>query len=1456
MNQFTGQVTVANCATPGSGSCIDYEQQQSYRLTFQAQDSQRPNFRITVPLTIDVIDVNDNTPEFYGFTGNGRYVGFILEGRRNPDPAIQVQARDADGNANIQFRIVAGNIQGLWRIDANGFISATEAVDFSKTPNGQGFYLLTIEASDGQFTKTAEVRITVVDTNDHGPVFNPTYYEQPVSERTVPGTVVETVTATDGDSAETGNGRIVYSIQSGADRKFVIDPNTGEIRLANGATLDFTQKSEYRIIVVATDQPQGSQTARRATATVVLKIRSRNQQCPYFQPSSIRIEVPENATVESIVGRMVAADAEGKQLEYSLVEPIRAWDRDGNEIDPRVLIYKDIFRIEPNTGYILVGRKIDQNRISRIQYTVQVRDISLNIKNCENGTINIIVTDVNDLPPYFIQPWTPERPEYTIEVNEELPFDAYVTTMVAADPDGRIMRYDKADDQGSHFRVHPNTGVVTIARAMDYERIQTTQFIVHAIDDGFPPQTATATVWVRIVNINDVNPVFNQSVYTAIIKEHSPRKTPVTTVRATDGDYDNFGQVRYTLNSERRFSIDNRTGVILVQDPTALDREVSDIISITVEAYDSYLPIHEPVRRRTTVPVYITLTDINDNKPIFNERIFYATLVESFPKGAFVIKLEATDADINANGEMYFTKSSGDETGLFAADSTTGEVTVTRSLKKMKGVYTFNVTVRDRGPGNMFDTAMVNVTILAAHNAPPEWVIPAFNNATINFLEGNVPDVNVTVVKAIDPDTGVSGVVSYYFYYNGQLVTQTPEFEINSITGRITARIELDREVRESYALVLVARDSGSPALESTRYIVIKVQDKNDEGPEFPSDKNCCPIPYTFFIEENSVPGVVGSVKAVDADSLLIYRRFTYEIVSGNDDGFFTINSDGVIVTNATFDYEKTTSRQLVVEAIPENPPTLKPNASCTRQCLESGNHKSRVIVNVRIIDLDDNSPGFKKKLHNACVSRHAPYRHQITQIRAFDQDPTHALNYSFTDGKMYAIPDKPNPVPVKENVQNLFLIGETDGTVYSNAMMYNYFENYFILIVKVEDSKVSDEAMLRVFVTDPTEELSMIISKPPEEARSEIDELVLWIQNRTDGGIVCYNIMGAKGENNEEWTKIQFHVIEGSSKRVIDGETVRYWLWGEDLGSQQNIYLQSLNARGIKDIQSAASTDWDGFFFAPLLAIMILLLILLFLAFLCLCCWCCFSNFCGKNNIYNAAAAKHYVIPAAHTINPLMFHEKELREEETQELKMNVPGSYYLYENQAFDADDGYGTAKATVKHDISREAALIIPNAAAQKGQIEESTQQTVEEYHMQYEQGQQGADFVDADDVRLETTVEGRGSSFGGSALNGGGTMTTTREESRHYLYGSGKYVSSCYINKFFVLLIIMNKNDSRARNHICSNEQQFNIIIILLNVFTLDKITKDLLAGIRIGYQSLVQAPWARDLNTLFQIEGSL
>lgn len=91
-------------------------------------------------------------------------------------------------------------------------------------------------------------------------------------------------------------------------------------------------------------------------------------------------------------------------------------------------------------------------------------------------------------------------------------------------------------NSSDYFQIDGDSGEIFTAHLLDYELIQTYNFIVRAIDSGDPALSSDVSVTVAITDTNDSPPNFSQIIYEAFVSELAPRGHFVTCVQASDAD--------------------------------------------------------------------------------------------------------------------------------------------------------------------------------------------------------------------------------------------------------------------------------------------------------------------------------------------------------------------------------------------------------------------------------------------------------------------------------------------------------------------------------------------------------------------------------------------------------------------------------------------------------------------------------------------------------------------------------------------------------------------------------------------------------------------------------------------------------------------------------------------------------------------------------------------------------
>lgn len=976
VDSTTGIVTVAYCGTPGSGNCIDYESRQSYFLSFQASDGFGQS--AVVPLMIAVVDANDNAPIF----ARERYTAVIDEGSSKFEPPLRVKATDADATSVLSYSIIDGNSENLFKIEpATGEVKVNGPIR-SKSQS----VTLKVQVSDGgKGIATTLVTITIRDANDNAPVFDKAVYYATVSESAGPLTPVEQVHASDADTGM--NAAIEYRILKGAFDEFTIDTVSGQVYVAppGHTKLDFDRRSVYEIEISATDK---GVPPKVGTTVLHITIINDNDKGPYFTPTSQRTTISEAVAVGTSIYTMKAIDPDtenDQSLSYRIVSST-AIDKTGVPIeatDPRSPLISNFFTIERITGQVFVHSRVNRDLASVVTLNISVTDVSSNVPQVAFGNLIITITDHNDHPPVFSLPWTPENRDLSVAVREEQPVGTVIMNLIATDEDSDISHYE-IDPPSPYFEIGRTSGVITIKKTIDYETIvresppqeldmrspklpNQLRISVHAYDSGVPQLKATAIIHVTVLNINDNEPAFNQSSYKASIKENTAPGTFVAQVKATDGDYGKYGKISYSIisvsdNSGKSkgqndyFTISNETGVIRVAKGAVIDRESGlQRITLQVAASDDVDAESENrSRRMISVPIYITIEDVNDSPPIFTRKEYDATTVghaDGVTTVVPVIQVTAKDADDDViHGSVRYSILSGNINGVFQIDPKSGMISVIKppiDVNPDTLEYSLKIEARDEnGFGPYADTAIVNVKVVQVNRHKPRFLFPS--QPSIEFTENQKPGTKVIRVQAYDEDTGDNGVVKFSFKLDGSHNSQeTAEFKIDPDSGIITSKKSLDREAKDKYELVLSACDhlAEPQSFETLQQLTIVIKDLDDNKPEFarvkdssvnsliqsamnaftsssssssgPQSSNSNGSPYIFSILENLPRGtLIGKVEASDADFDDENKSIFYYIIDGNQDQMFHLDKvTGSLYANVSFDREVKDEYELVIKA-------------------------------------------------------------------------------------------------------------------------------------------------------------------------------------------------------------------------------------------------------------------------------------------------------------------------------------------------------------------------------------------------------------------------------------------------------------------------------------------------------------------------------------------------------------
>lgn len=252
----------------------------------------------------------------------------------------------------------------------------------------------------------------------------------------VAGSNVTQVMATDADFGE--NARLTYKMERSSYNRFRILPDTGLVQVTKA--LNFDEQNSYSLQIIAVDHGFPALTG---SAVILVNVEDRNNKQPRFVPVSQHAQTIETVNLNTVVHTMTAVDPDARpgSLRYSLVEPITAVDKDGREVRTNTM-YKNFFAVNPLTGDIFVTEHLDRGAAAVVTMTTRVMDSSASPTQEAHGMVTITILDVNEHPPVFSRPWSPEEPFLGLVVAEEQPIGSVVGKVTATDPDSPIGHYE------------------------------------------------------------------------------------------------------------------------------------------------------------------------------------------------------------------------------------------------------------------------------------------------------------------------------------------------------------------------------------------------------------------------------------------------------------------------------------------------------------------------------------------------------------------------------------------------------------------------------------------------------------------------------------------------------------------------------------------------------------------------------------------------------------------------------------------------------------------------------------------------------------------------------------------------------------------------------------------------------------------------------------------------------
>ncbi|XP_069027591.1 protocadherin gamma-A11-like [Embiotoca jacksoni] len=551
-----------------------------------------------------------------------------------------------------------------------------------------------------------------------------------------------------------------------------------------------------------------------------IRVQDINDNSPQFKEESLKFEIQESAIKgtsfqldEAHDGDIGENSVQGYSLQQNVNFKLNIKSKGSGRKYGELVLEKELDREDKNE-IVLLLTAFDGGSPQR------------------SGTVVIHVTvlDANDNVPVFSQS------VYKASLPENSPLETFVLSVSATDADEGVngevtFGIDHVSDENQVFSLNPKTGEVKVAGTIDYEKESSYEMQISA-KDGLG-RASYATLIIDIMDINDNAPVIYLESLSKSIPENISPGTEVGIINVQDRDSENNRQVRCSIQQGVPFklvpSIKNYYSLVTTGQ---LDRELVSDYNITITATDEGSP---PLSSSKTVQ--LSVADINDNPPVFEEQSYSTYVTENNKPGSTLCSVTARDPDWRQNGTVIYSLLPGEVNGApvssyLSVNGDTGVIHAVRSFDyEQFRSFKVHVMARDNGSPPLSSNVTVSVFISDVNDNSPQILYPAPEGNS--FMTELVPKAAhggslVSKVIAVDADSGQNAWLSYHIVKS----TDPGLFTIGLHSGEIRTQRDISESDSMKQNLIVSVKDNGQPSLSATCSMYLLISDNLAEVPE------------------------------------------------------------------------------------------------------------------------------------------------------------------------------------------------------------------------------------------------------------------------------------------------------------------------------------------------------------------------------------------------------------------------------------------------------------------------------------------------------------------------------------------------------------------------------------------------------------------------------------------------
>ncbi|XP_066185643.1 protocadherin alpha-2-like [Sylvia atricapilla] len=592
------------------------------------------------------------------------------------------------------------------------------------------------------------VELEVTDINDNAPIFPAARKNISIAElATLPGSRFPLEGASDADIG--ANAQLSYTLSP--SEYFSLDLQKSNERnlipeLVLTKSLDRETIPVHRLMLTASD---GGRPSLTGTMELVILVVDANDNAPQFNQSVYKVQLPENAAVGTLVGRVNATDPDlgsNSEVTFTAISFIPPSGR-------------DVISLNPETGEIHLTGALDFEEVSVFDFRIEARDHGTPSLS-GHCSVEFQVLDVNDNAPEV------RVTSLSVPVSEDAAVGTVVALLSVSDRDsganGRVRCWVWPASPFGLEATFAGSYSLVLREALDRERVSEYEVEVRAEDGGAPALRASRGLRVPVSDVNDNAPAFAQAVYTVLARENNAAGAELARLWARDPDEAGNGRVSYSVweggaaaaswsswsgaagggwrPASSYVSVDAESGRLWALQP--LDYEELQVLQFEVRAVDAGEP---PLCGNATVQLFVL--DENDNAPallppagsapeaggaaaeaaraaqaaggsVSASDTLWAWAAWGAPAGQVVAKIRAVDADSGYNAWLRYELWEPRGKGPFRVGLYSGEVSTARALDEADGPrHRLLIVVRDHGEPARSATATLSVSLVEAAEA-------------------------------------------------------------------------------------------------------------------------------------------------------------------------------------------------------------------------------------------------------------------------------------------------------------------------------------------------------------------------------------------------------------------------------------------------------------------------------------------------------------------------------------------------------------------------------------------------------------------------------------------------------------------------------------------------------------------------------------------------------------------